>query len=64
MDEIVYFAKRPSAPPVLSDLNYRGRLSWGTMKAPFLESLLIKMSSLYMPYFLGNTKWPDSILSF
>ncbi|KAF0304891.1 Dynein-1-beta heavy chain, flagellar inner arm I1 complex [Amphibalanus amphitrite] len=61
VDEIIYFAKRPNSPPILSDLNYRGKISWGNMKAPFLESLLIKMSSLYMPYFLGNTHWPDSI---
>ncbi|XP_037072259.1 uncharacterized protein LOC119093410 [Pollicipes pollicipes] len=41
VDEVIYFLKRPSAPPVLSDLNYRGKVAWGNMKAPFLESLLI-----------------------
>ncbi|XP_037072257.1 dynein heavy chain 2, axonemal-like [Pollicipes pollicipes] len=61
VDEVIYFLKRPSAPPVLSDLNYRGKVAWGNMKAPFLESLLIRMSSLYMPYFLDDTTWPDSI---
>jgi hypothetical protein len=61
-DEMAYFIKESSAPnDVLTETNFERKVQYGKLTKNTMESLLNVMSHVYVPVFLGNKKWPDSV---
>jgi hypothetical protein len=61
-DEMAYFIKESSAPnDILTESNFERKVQYGKLTKNTMESLLNVMSHVYVPVFLGNKKWPDSV---
>lgn len=56
-----YFLKVEMGQEVLSLNNFARKVHFGVLGSDTLQSLHKVMSHLYVPIFLGNTKWPDSV---
>jgi hypothetical protein len=61
-DDMIYFIRESSpADDILTELNFERRVQYGKLTKNTMESLLKVMSHVYVPVFLGNKKWPDSV---
>ncbi|KAJ3355389.1 hypothetical protein HDU91_005673, partial [Kappamyces sp. JEL0680] len=60
--EMAYFIKESlAAGDVLTESNFERKVQYGKLTKNTMESLLKMMSHVYVPIFLGNKKWPDSV---
>jgi dynein heavy chain len=60
--EMAYFIRESSNKgDLLTENNFEHKVQFGKLTKNTLESLLRMMSHVYVPIFLGNKKWPDSV---
>lgn len=60
--EMMYFIKlSTSDESLIDDVNFEQRVQYGTLTGDAMASLLRLMQSVYLPLFLTNKNWPDSI---
>lgn len=60
--EMAYFIKESlQKNDVLTENNFEHKVQYGKLTKNTMESLLRIMSHVYVPIFLGNKKWPDSV---
>lgn len=60
--EMAYFIKESlQKNDVLTEYNFEHKVQYGKLTKNTMESLLRIMSHVYVPIFLGNKKWPDSV---
>ena len=61
-DEMAYFIKDiTDYDEPLTETNFETKVQFGKLTKNTMESLLNVMSNVYVPVFLGNKKWPDSV---
>lgn len=56
-----YFVKQGDEPTAINERNIHAVLQYGVMSGSGMESLLRLMQSVYLPTFLANDSWPDSV---
>jgi dynein heavy chain len=59
-EEMMYFIKE-NGEYQLSESNFESKVQHGRMSKHTMESLHQLMAKVYVPIFLGNKKWPDSV---
>jgi dynein heavy chain len=60
--EIMYFIKLSSSQEEpISEENFEERIQFGTISGDAMDSLLRLMQGVYLPLFLTNKHWPESI---
>ena len=60
--EMAYFIKESALKSdILTEHNFEHKVQYGKLTKNTMESLLRIMSHVYVPIFLGNKKWPDSV---
>ncbi|KAI8894261.1 dynein heavy chain and region D6 of dynein motor-domain-containing protein [Globomyces pollinis-pini] len=61
-DEMAFFIRESDADgDSLNEHNYEHKVQYGKLTKNILQSLLKLMTQVYVPIFLGNKKWPDSV---
>jgi len=58
---VQYFLKQSDDPVVISERNIHAVLQYGVMAGTGMDSLLKLMQSVYLPTYLSNDTWPDSV---
>jgi dynein heavy chain len=61
-EDMAYFIKEASSSTeIFTENEFERKVQFGKLTKNTMESLLNVMSHVYVPVFLGNKKWPDSV---
>ena len=60
--QMAYFIKESMVKnEILTESNFERKVQFGKLTKNTMESLLTIMTHVYVPIFLGNNKWPETV---